>query len=121
MIETLPIQKQSEDPDLITLKGYTADKQSIEDNWGSIRSIISRKPEYESYFYQRMGEVYTRVRRKELKGEGIVKGWFALLGWKIVAGGKTREIAEEAALGIIPPEKKNHLYFFEINEKKKGR
>ncbi|MFH0966604.1 MAG: hypothetical protein V1862_02825 [Methanobacteriota archaeon] len=78
------------------------------------------KPEYRPVFYQRMGEIYTRIRRKELKGEGIESGWFALLGWKVIAGGKSREMVEEAALSIVPPNKKDCIYYFQIQEKKKG-
>lgn len=121
LITTLPIQKSYEDLDLINLRGYITSKQSINDYWDDIWYIVNRKPEYQPIFYQRLGEIYSRERKKELKNEGIESGWFAMLGYKVVSGGKSRKIAEEAALGIIPDDKRGCLYYFQINEKKKKR
>lgn len=117
VIKTLPIKKQSGDPDMLSLRGYTANKKTINGNWETIWQILDRKPDYKPYFYKRMGMLYTRERRNELKGEGIVQGWFALIGWKLITGGKTREIAEEAARGIVPPEKIPYIHYFEINDR----
>jgi hypothetical protein len=121
LITTLPIPRINEDKDLLLLKGYIASKQSVNENWNYIYEIIKRKPEYRSLFYQRLGEIYSRERKKELKNEGIESGWFAMLGYKVISGGKTREAVEEAVLGIIPEDKKDCLYFFNINEKKKKK
>jgi hypothetical protein len=121
IIESLPIPRSSEDSDLIALRGYTSSKQSIYDYWDDCWEILNRKPEYLSVFYQRMGEVYARIRRKELKREGIESGWFALFGHMIISGGKSREIVEESAMSLIPVEKKDFIYYFQIQVKKKGR
>lgn len=118
IIESLPIPSSSEDPDLITLRGYIATKGSIDENWHAIQNIIRQKPEYRSVFYLKMGEIYARVRVKELKGEGIESGWFALLGYITVASGLTRESAEKAACAIVPLDKHDCIHYVQMKKKK---
>ena len=115
IITSLPIPISTEDVDLINLRGMMTNKDSISNNWEEIQDIIQEKPECTELYYQKLGAAYTRERRKDLKRNGIF-GWFALYGWVVIAGGKTREIADSAARSLLPPEQYERLVFFEVKK-----
>lgn len=113
IITSLPIQISKDDPDLIELRGLMTNKESIINNWDEIQRIINRKPEHIDEYYQKLGAAYTRMRRKELKNESVL-GWFALIGWTVIAGGKTRQITEKAVQSLITPDKYARVVYFEV-------
>ncbi len=113
IIKTLPIPVSTEDTDLVDLRGLMNSKSSIIENWDQIQDIITRKPDLMTEYYQKLGAAYIRMRRKDLKQNGIF-GWFALYGWTVIAGGKTREITDSAARGLVSEEHYDRLVFFEV-------
>ena len=115
IITSLPIPVTNEDKELIKLRGLMSNKDAIRHNWDEIQDIIQYKPELLEEYYQKLGTAYTRLRRKEIKNNNIF-GWFALYGWMIIAGGKTREIAESAAHSFISSDHYNRLVFFEVKK-----
>jgi len=113
IIKTLPIPVSTEDKDLVELRGLMNSKDSIIQNWDEIQDIIARKPDLRTEYYQKLGTAYIRMRRKDLK-QNEMFGWFALYGWTVIAGGKTRDITESAARGLVDQVRYDRLVFFEV-------
>lgn len=115
IITVLPIPVADEDKDLVLLRGLMVSISSIRENWNQIQDIIENKPEFTGEYYQKLGAAYIRDRKKDRKKNAIF-GWFALYGWMVIAGGKTREIAESAARTLVPEEHFERLVFFEVRK-----
>ena len=116
IITTLPIPLSDEDPDAGRLRGFMMNRDSIIANWDKIQDIIHRKPDLSTPYYQMLGGAYTRMRRKEIKDNGIY-GWFAIYGWAVIAGGKARDIAEKAVQSLLPPDTYDRVVYFEVKQK----
>ncbi|MCA1915784.1 hypothetical protein [Methanospirillum hungatei] len=115
IITTLPIPIPKEDPDAVHLRGLMVNKESIIQNWNEILEIIAKKPILKTEYYQMLGNAYVRMRRKELKNNEIY-GCFALYGWTIIAGGKTKTITEKAVQSLLSPDKLDRVVFFEVKK-----
>lgn len=115
IITTLPIPVSKENQDILNLRGMMTNKNSIINNWDEIKDIICRNPEILTEYFQKLGAAYIRMKRKDLKNNEIY-GWFALYGWTVIAGGKTRTMTETAVQSLLTTDKYDRVVYFEVKK-----
>ncbi len=118
IITSLPFSAKEEKSDIEKLKFYLKSESSRERYWEEIEKLINKNQSLLKIYYQEMGKIQARTIGKRLREIGITKGWFAILEDEIIASGTTREETERNAQNIVPPEKKDFVYIFQLKEKK---
>jgi hypothetical protein len=64
-----------------------------------------------------MGKVHARTYGKRLREIGLRDAWVALLQGMIIASGSTKAEIEQILPGIVPAEKRNFVYVFQLKGK----
>jgi hypothetical protein len=118
VITSLPFSAKEEKNDIEKLKFYLKSESNREKYWEEIEKLINKNQNLLKIYYQEMGKMQARTIGKRLRKIGIAQGWFAILEDEIIASGTTREETERNAHRIVPSEKKDFVYIFQLKEKK---
>ncbi|MBS7251364.1 MAG: hypothetical protein KIH08_12380 [Candidatus Freyarchaeota archaeon] len=118
IITSLPFSAKEEKSDIEKLKFYLKSESNRERYWEEIEELINKNQSLLKIYHQEMGKIQARTIGKRLREIGVTQGWFAILEDEIIASGTTREETERNAQNIVPPEKKDFVYIFQLKEKK---
>jgi len=113
IITSLPFAER-EQSDADRLRLYLKSEHSREMHREEIEELISRSPELLTLYHQEMGRIYARRYRKELRGIGLDRGWFAVLEGTIIASGATKSEVERILKKILPAGKRDFVYTFQL-------
>ncbi|MGQ9625241.1 MAG: hypothetical protein ACUVXA_19265 [Candidatus Jordarchaeum sp.] len=117
IITSLPfIEKEEKQSDADKLKFYLKSESNRERYWEEIDELI-KDPNLLTLYHQEMGKIHAKTLGKRLREVGLTQGWFATLEGEIVASGTTREEVERIANDIVPAEKRNFVYIFQLKTK----
>jgi len=90
-------------------------KSSRDHNWYEIENLLDEHPELESIYIKEWGRINSRKKKKELKGLGIKKRWFALYDDAIIVSGQSEKEVIEEIRELIPDTKKREgVFYFKI-------
>ncbi|MBU1644028.1 MAG: hypothetical protein KJ598_02655 [Nanoarchaeota archaeon] len=78
-----------------------------------IDSLREKSPELEAVYNNEIGRINSKQIKSQLKKQGI-KGYFAVLFSQVVASGQTKQELSKNILLILPEEKQNQVYTFQI-------
>ncbi|MGB9729898.1 MAG: hypothetical protein ACP5OK_07905 [Thermoprotei archaeon] len=96
------------------LRYYLSTKERREEHAEEIEELLHKNPELLPLYYKELGRINSRQYVKQLKKLGIKKGWFAILGETIIASGLSKEEVQKIIDKILPQDKKNAIYIFQI-------
>ena len=82
-----------------------------------IAGLIVKDSGLLALYHQEMGKVHARTYGKRLREIGLRNAWFALLQGMIIAGGSTRDEVERILPSIVPAEKREFVYVFQLKGK----
>ena len=69
-------------------------------------------------YHQEMGKIHARTYGKRLREMGLSDvAWFGILQGLIISSGKTKEELEKNIKAIIPPEKQEFVYLYQLKSK----
>ena len=118
IITSLPFcEEKIEQSDAEKLRFYLRSERNRERYSEEIWKLIKKDKELLALYHQEMGKAYSRTYGKRLHKIGLTNGWFAILEGITIAGGATREEVERALQNIVPPEKREFVYIFQLKEK----
>ncbi len=115
VITSLPFsleEKKQDDTEM--LKFYLKNKRNREMYWTEINDLISKDPQLKIVYHQEIGKIKAQRFKKNLHEIGINKAWFAVLHGMIIASGPSKEELEKNVMKIIPREKKDFVYIFQL-------
>ena len=105
------IEKSVEKELLIMMKT----KSSREYNWYEIESLLEEHPELEPVYIKEWGRINSRKKKKEMRGLGIKKRWFAMYNDIIILSGKSeKELRMEIRTLIEDARKREGIYYFKV-------
>lgn len=117
IVTSLPFSVESKgQSDEELLRFYLKSRQNREGYWEDIWELIGKKPALRTLYHQEMGKIHARHYKKRFREVGINHGWFAVFEGLIVAGGVTKDEAEQAAKKIVSSEKRAWLYCFQLGK-----
>ncbi len=96
------------------LEFYLRNQHNREKYEKEIERLIDEDPSLLSVYHKKMGKIFARAEKKKLKEVGFSEVWFAALGKRIVASGKTKEQLETVLEDVVPEERKDHTYLFKV-------
>jgi len=115
LITSLPFSEDEKEWDKRDrLEFYLRNQNNREKYQKEIESLIDEDPSLLSVYQKKMGKIFARTEKKKLKEMGFSEVWFAALGKRIVASGKTKEQLETVLEDVVPEERKDHTYFFKV-------
>ena len=117
IITSLPFSvesKKQSDEDL--LRFYLKSQHNRDQYWEDIWVLIRKEPALRLLYHQEMGKIQSRNFKKRLREIGIEKGAFAILEGMIIAGGATKEEAQQMAKKIVPSEKRAWVHIFQMEK-----
>ncbi|MGD2248116.1 MAG: hypothetical protein PVF58_06890 [Candidatus Methanofastidiosia archaeon] len=117
IITSLPFSKKRMPTKEEKLKFYMKNERNRDQYWEEIQELIEEDDNLLIIYHQEMGRACSRKTRKLLYHVGIEKGWFATIEGIPIASGVTREDAEKAAEQIVPEEKREFVYYFQLKKK----
>ena len=83
-----------------------------------IEGLVAKDSGLLRVYHHELGKIDARRYGKRLRGLGLTRGWFAVLEGIIVAGGVSREEVERVLADIVPSEKRELAYIFQLRKKK---
>ena len=118
IITSLPYSpEEKEQSDADKLRFYLSNERNRGMYQEEIEELIDKNPDLLTLYHQEMGKIYSRTYRRRLREIGLTKGWFAMLEGMIIAAGVTRDEVEQILQCILPPEKREFVYIFQLKEK----
>ncbi len=115
IITALPFDPPEEEPSHEEqLKFYLKTKASRQRYEQEVWELLDSHPELEPLFHQQMGRVHARSQRRALRDIGIERGWFATVDGAIIAGGADEAAVRRAANALLPIERRDHAYIYEL-------
>ncbi|MCC7550419.1 MAG: hypothetical protein KO316_02810 [Methanobacterium sp.] len=117
IITSLPLPEESEKGDTDLLKFYLKSKRNQENYWEEIDNLLDKKPELWKVYHQETGKLNARGYGRKLRGMGVKQGWFALLEGEIIASGVTKDDVYKTLEFILPKEKRDFPYVFQLKKK----
>jgi hypothetical protein len=118
LVESLPYVRSDQSKlldDEEKLVYYMSTKERREENWQEIDSLKEKNDRLFSIYCRELGRANSNRHRKLLKEIGMKKGcWFAVCGDVIVASGSTREKLDETLREIMPDNRGDAVYMFEL-------
>ena len=118
IITSLPFEAQeAEQSDSDRLRFYLKNKRNRDRYWKEIEELTRKSPELLALYHQEMGKIHARTYRNQMRKIGIGNGWFAILEGIMIAGAPTKEGLEKDLQGILPPEKREFVYIFQLKGK----
>jgi len=85
--------------------------------WEKIEELIDKNSNLLILYHSEMGKIHARRYRKLLREIGLGNVWFAILEGIIVASGQTRDEVEQILQEILPAEKREFVYIFQLKGK----
>ncbi len=90
-------------------------KSSREYNWYKIENLLEEHPELEPIYIREWGRINSRKKKKEMRGLGIKKRWFAMYNDTIILSGKSeKELRMEIRTLIEDAKKREGIYYFKM-------
>jgi len=117
IITSLPFSEVVEKSDADRLRFYLRSESNREIYEEEINDLIHKDPELLKVYHQEMGKIHARRYGRDLREMGITSGWFAILEGMIIASGATKEEVERILASILPDEKKDFVYIFQLKKK----
>jgi len=116
LIKSLPHQAEN-NPNEDLLKYYAKSAKNRDYYATDIDDIISKNRELEPLYYREVGKSNARIFSKSLREKGIEKGYFAIIKDVIVASGATQKEVERNIKTIVPKEKLEYVYIYQLKKR----
>jgi hypothetical protein len=117
IVTSLPFSVESKgQSDEELLRFYLKSQQNRDRYWEDILVLIERNPALRLLYHQEMGKIHARNYRKRFNEIGINKGWLVVLEGLVVASGGSKNEAEQAVKRIVPPDKRDWVYCFQLGK-----
>lgn len=116
IITSLPPAGEEEKSDEELLRFYLRNEGSRTRYEEEIERLIGKDSSLLRVYHSEMGKFDARGYGRRLRGMGLSRGWFAVLEGIIVAGGASREQVEQALADILPSEKRELAYIFQLRK-----
>lgn len=104
---------QSEKADEEMLKYYLKSERRRMESWEEINQLLKKNPSLTKTYHLELAKSHSRALSKQLREKGL-SGWFAVLDDLIIASGKSRNDLAEQIERMIPQEKREWVYVFEV-------
>ena len=118
IITSLPFEpREREESDADKLKFYLSSARNRERYSEEIDELIAKNRELLRLYHQEMGKVHARTYGKRLREIGLTGGWFAILEGVTIASGATRDEVERILQSILPADKREFVYVFQLKRK----
>ncbi|MHB8566073.1 MAG: hypothetical protein ACYC9U_03125 [Nitrososphaerales archaeon] len=118
LVESLPFlddqSRHSDDEE--KLVHYMSTRERRDENWQEIETLQGKNDRLFSIYCRELGKANSNHQRQLLKEIGIKKGWFAVCGDVVVASGSTVEKLKEAVSEIMPDDRKDDVYVFQLKQ-----
>lgn len=115
VITSLPFSPdKAELSDADRLKFYLKSESNRERYQEEIRNLVNEDPSLLILFHQEMGKTHARKLKNRLGEMGIKKAWFAVLEGMIIASGSTKDEVKRILQDILPAEKQELAYIFQL-------
>lgn len=117
IITSLPFGEKDGWSDADRLRFYLRSERNREIYEEEIESLIGKDPDLLRLYHQEMGKIHARRYGRKLRELGITRGWFAILEGIIIAGGGSRDEVERVLRAILPADKRDFVYIFQLKGK----
>jgi len=115
VITSLPFSPdKAEISDADRLKFYLKSKGNRERYWEEIENLVNKDSSLLILYHQEMGKIDARALKKRLREIGLKKAWFAVLEGMIIASGSTKDEVKRVLQDILPAEKQELAYVFQL-------
>lgn len=114
LITSLPFSSDEEWDKRDKLEFYLRNQHNRGKYEKEIERLIDQDPSLLSVYHKKMGKIFAHSEKKRLKEAGFSDVWFATLGKRIVASGKTKEQLEKVLEDIVPERRKDHTHLFKV-------
>jgi len=118
VITSLPAPDGKERSDEEMLRFYMRNEGSRVRYEEEIEGLVSGDSSLLRVYHHELGKIDARRYGRRLRGLGLSRGWFAVLEGIIVAGGGSREEVERVLADIVPSEKRELAYIFQLKKRK---
>ena len=118
VITSLPPTEETERSDEELLRFYMRNEGSRMRYEEEIERLVAKDSSLLRVYHHELGKVDARRHGRRLRGLGLSRGWFAILEGIIVAGGGSRDQVEQILADIVPSEKKELAYIFQLRKRK---
>lgn len=118
VITSLPAPEEKERSDEELLRFYMRSEGSRVRYEEEIEGLVSGDSSLLRVYHHELGKIDARRYGRRLRGLGLNRGWFAVLEGIIVAGGGSREQVERILVDIVPSEKRELAYIFQLKKRK---
>lgn len=106
-----PTEKKS-NADLLLF--YMKNEKNRTNYRDEIASLIHKEPGLTTLYHQEMGKIGAKKYKKHLHYIGIHNAWFAVLEGIIIASGRTKPEVQKLVNELVPKEKINFVYIFQV-------
>lgn len=120
IITILPIPRKEKDPEE-KLRYYLRSKENRARYQSEIESMIKGNDRMAALYHRELGKAEARRHKRLLRDKDIHKGHFALLDGEIIAVGTTKSEVKGLVEEKIPEDKQNFVYFFYLDDRRKGK
>ena len=117
IITSLPFEEKARWSDADRLRFYLKSERNREIYSKEIERLIEKDPALLRLYHQEMGKIHARTYGRKLREIGVRRGWFAILEGVIIASGKTRDEVERVLKSILPAERREFVYIFQLKGK----
>lgn len=115
IITSLPFSTEKvEQSEADKLRFYLRSERNRNMYWKEIKVLINKDPNLLKLYHQEMGKIHARTYGKRLREIGLTNAWFAIFKGITIAGGATRDEVERILQGILPAEKREFVYIFQL-------
>jgi hypothetical protein len=117
IITSLNMTKELENSNVDILRFYLRNERNREIYWQEIDDLVNSDPEFLKIYHQETEKSHVRKYSRKLRDIGVNTGWFAILGGIIIASGSTEAEVKKILKNILPDEKKDFAYIFQLKRK----
>lgn len=115
IITSLSEAQERKEPDKAELlRFYVKNEKNREYYAEEISDLLGKHPSLFDVYHQEMGKAYARSFVRTLHEIGIKNKWFATIKGVIIASGASKKEVENNFQKIIPQQRKNHVYVFQV-------
>jgi hypothetical protein len=93
---------------------YMKTKERREEHYEEIERILGENPGLLPVYHREMGRANSRRQLDLLREVGVESGWFAIASDVVVASGRTKDEVQKAVDAILPQDKRDAAYLFEL-------
>ena len=113
VITKLPWKEEKTTSNEDQLKYYMKSTRSLEQYWYDVEDLLDKDPTLEKAYHRRLGQLYSRKLKNQLRKIGVKDSWFAVIDNLIITSGPTKKQVTETLKQIIP-EKVSYAYIFHL-------